>query len=64
MIEGAWSRLAFTLDPLPASLRKSADDAVLVGLLKPVNLTGIYDLSPLDAVLARRGKPPIVLESP
>jgi NitT/TauT family transport system substrate-binding protein len=64
VIEGAWSRLAFTLDPLPASLRKSADDAVLVGLLKPVNLTGIYDLAPLNAVLARQGKPPIVLESP
>jgi NitT/TauT family transport system substrate-binding protein len=59
VIEGAWQNLAFTVDPIAASLRKSAADAAAVGLLDPVTLDGIYALDPLNAVLAAAGKPPV-----
>jgi NitT/TauT family transport system substrate-binding protein len=55
----SFENLTFTLDPIAASLRGSADDAVEVGLLEPVDLTGIYDLSLLNEVLAARGLEPI-----
>jgi len=56
-IATSFSNLTFTLDPIAVSLQKSADDAVAVGLLDPVDLDGIYDLALLDEVLAERGKP-------
>jgi NitT/TauT family transport system substrate-binding protein len=59
VIEGAWSKLAFTVDPIAASLRKSAEDAVAVGLLEPVTLDGIYALGPLNEILAAAGKPEV-----
>lgn len=57
IIAGAWEHLAFTLDPIITSLRKSAEDAVAVGLLEPVDLgePGIYDLTLLNEVLGARG---------
>ncbi|HKY49034.1 MAG TPA: ABC transporter substrate-binding protein [Acidimicrobiia bacterium] len=51
-ILGAWSNLTFTLDPIASSLRKSADDAIAVGLLEPVDLTGIYSLEALNGILS------------
>ncbi len=56
-IVGAWANLTFTLDPIASSLQGSADDAVEVGLLEPVDLAdpGIYDLTLLNEVLAERG---------
>ena len=59
VIEGAWGNLSFTVDPIAASLRKSAEDATAVGLLEPVKLDGIYDLAALNQILAASGKPPI-----
>jgi NitT/TauT family transport system substrate-binding protein len=59
VIEGAWGKLAFTVDPIAASLRKSAEDAAAVGLLEPVVLDGIYALGPLNEILASAGKPPV-----
>ena len=59
VIEGAWKNLAFTVDPLAASLRESADDGVAVGLLEPVTLDGIYALGPLNEILAAAGKPAV-----
>jgi len=56
-IAGAWENLTFTYDPIAASLEGSKDDAVAVGLLEPVDLDGIYDLGPLNKVLAARGLP-------
>ncbi|MFN8171216.1 MAG: ABC transporter substrate-binding protein [Candidatus Nanopelagicales bacterium] len=49
----AWGNLQFTWDPLPATLAKSADDAVNAGLLTlgPNKLAGIYDLRLLNQVL-------------
>jgi NitT/TauT family transport system substrate-binding protein len=60
-ITGAWQNLEFTLDPIAASLQGSADDAVEVGLLDPVDLAapGIYDLSLLNEVLSERGLPAV-----
>ncbi len=54
-IAGAWENLEFTLDPIASSLQGSADDAIAVGLLEPVDLAGIYDLTILNEVLAERG---------
>jgi NitT/TauT family transport system substrate-binding protein len=49
---GAWSTLTFTLDPIASSLRASADNAVAVGLLEPVDLSGIYSLDALNGILS------------
>jgi NitT/TauT family transport system substrate-binding protein len=60
IISGAWKNLTFTNDPYPATLIESADHAVGVGLLEPVkNLTELYDLSILNAVLVAKGLKPI-----
>jgi NitT/TauT family transport system substrate-binding protein len=58
-IAGAWENLEFTLDPIASSLQGSADDAIAVGLLEPVELDGIYDLTLLNEVLAERGDPEV-----
>ena len=57
-IAGAWEQLEFTLDPIAASLERSAEDAQAVGLLDPVDLAdpGIYDLTLLNEVRAERGE--------
>jgi NitT/TauT family transport system substrate-binding protein len=59
IIAGAWENLEFTLDPIASSLQGSADDAVTVGLLEPVDLAGIYDLTLLNEVLTERGDPEV-----
>ena len=55
-IVNSWENLEFTVDPLPATLAKSAKDAEEVGLLEPTNLKGIYDLKPLNKILKAQGK--------
>lgn len=55
LIADAWKNLTFTYDPIASSLVKSADDAVAAGLLKPVDLDGIYDLTLLNELLKERG---------
>jgi len=60
VIDAAWPNLTFTDDPIASSLIGSAEDAVSVGLLDPVdNLEGIYDLSILNQVLAAAGQPEV-----
>ena len=54
-IKRAWSNLSFTYDPIASSLERCKDNAVAVGLLDPVDLDGIYDLSLLNSVLKKRG---------
>jgi NitT/TauT family transport system substrate-binding protein len=51
--------LHFTDDPVAPSLNTDAQHAVAVGLLKPVNLNGIYDLGPLNALLKADGQPQV-----
>jgi NitT/TauT family transport system substrate-binding protein len=58
-IAGAFANLEFTYDPIASSLQESADDAVAVELLEPVELDGIYDLTLLNEVLAERDLDPV-----
>ena len=51
--------LTFTDDPIASSLATDAQHAAAVGLLKPVSLTGIYDLGPLNALLKAAGEPQV-----
>jgi len=55
----AFSEITFTDDPDAASLTADAQQAVSVGLLKPVNLNGIFDLGPLNALLKADGEPQV-----
>jgi len=56
VIDAAWKNLVFTNDPVALSLTTSAEHAEAVGLLDPVSLDGIYDLSILNAVLKSQGQ--------
>ena len=51
--------ITFTNDPIASSLTTDAQHAVAVGLLKPVNLSGIYDLGPLNKLLQAAGQPQV-----
>ncbi|HKO33550.1 MAG TPA: ABC transporter substrate-binding protein [Candidatus Limnocylindria bacterium] len=55
ILAAAWENLVFTDDPIASSLAESAAHAVDVGLLEPVDLDGIYDLSLLNEVLSAQG---------
>lgn len=61
IISGAWANLSFTVDPIGASLERSARDAESLGLLKleGIDVNGIYDLRLLNEVLAERGQPAV-----
>jgi len=59
VLVAAWENLAFTDDPIASSLEQSAKDAEAVGLLEPVDLDGIYDLSILSALLVAAGRPEV-----
>ncbi len=52
LVAASFKEITFTNDPNQASLKTDADQAVSLGLLKPVNLDGIYNLGPLNKVLA------------
>lgn len=60
VIDGAWSRMRVTYDPISASLIKSADSAYTAGFLKDKpNLNSIYDLTLLNQVLKEKGLPAV-----
>jgi NitT/TauT family transport system substrate-binding protein len=59
VVAAAWPHLTFTLDPLAATLKTSADHAHGVGLLAGVDLKGLYDLSLLNQVLAAHNQPAV-----
>src|SRR6266567_5289452 len=56
LIAASFKEITFTNDPNQASLKTDADQAVSLGLLKPVNLDGIYNLGPLNKALAAAGE--------
>ena len=61
VLSAAWTRMDCTYDPLKASLLTSADRAYALGFLgnaKP-DLSGIFDLHPLNEILAESHLPPI-----
>jgi NitT/TauT family transport system substrate-binding protein len=59
LIAASFQNLVFTNDPIASSLRKSAKDAEAVGLLKHVDLKGIYNLKLLNQVLTQQGEPSV-----
>lgn len=61
VLDSSFKNLDITYDPLASTLFQSADDAYTLGFLgssKP-NLTGILDLTPLNAVLVAKGMAPV-----
>jgi len=56
VIDASWENLEFTYDPIAPSLQGSATDAQEVGLLEPVDLSDIYALDVLNAILAERNE--------
>jgi NitT/TauT family transport system substrate-binding protein len=59
VLADAWDSMEFTNDPIAASLTTSAADAVELGIIDQVDLAGIYELGPLNEVLAAEGREPI-----
>jgi len=59
LVSAAFKEITFTNDPDESSLTTDASQAVSLGLLKPVNLNGIFDLGPLNQALAAAGQPQI-----
>ena len=55
-LAASFKEITFTNDPIASSLATDAKHAVAVGLLQPVNLNGIYDLGPLNALLKADGE--------
>jgi NitT/TauT family transport system substrate-binding protein len=60
VLAASFQQITFTNDPIASSLLTDAQHAVDVGLLSPVkNLSGIYDLAPLNKLLAADGQPQV-----
>src|SRR5579859_1182610 len=59
IIAASFAEITFTDDPDTASLATDASLATALGLLKPVTLSGIFDLGPLNQALAAAGQPQI-----
>ena len=59
LVAAAFKEITFTNDPGESSLTSDASQAVSLGLLKPVSLSGIFDLGPLNQALAAAGQPQI-----
>lgn len=56
VLDPAFKEITFTADPDAASLNADAQNAISIGLLKPVNLSGIFDLTPLNNLLSAAGQ--------
>ena len=59
LVAASFKEITFTNDPDASSLTTDATQAVSLGLLKPVNLSGIFDLGPLNQALAAAGQPQV-----
>jgi NitT/TauT family transport system substrate-binding protein len=59
VIGPAFKEITFTDDPDATSLTQDAQQATSVGLLKSVNLNGIFDLTPLNSILTAADQPPV-----
>jgi NitT/TauT family transport system substrate-binding protein len=59
VVSASWPHMTFTLDPLAASLKTSADHAHGVGLLASVDLKGLYDLTLVNQVLVAHNEPTV-----
>ncbi len=59
LVAAAFKEITFTDNPDESSLTADASQAVSLGLLKPVNLSGIFDIGPLNTALAAAGEPQV-----
>jgi len=60
VLERAWSELTVTYDPIASTLEQSAKNAVTAGTAQEqVDLKGIYDLQPLNAILKKQNLEPV-----
>jgi NitT/TauT family transport system substrate-binding protein len=59
VLDPAFKEITFTADPDAASLTQDAQQATSVGLLKPVDLKGIFDLTPLNSLLSAAEQPTV-----
>ena len=59
VLDRAFDDLTLTLDPIASTLQASADHGVEVGTTKKADLSGIYDLTLLNALLKQRGEKPV-----
>lgn len=59
VLDQAWPRLTFTVDPLARTLAADAAHAASVLPATAVDLAGLYHLGPLDAVLAGLHRPTV-----
>ena len=59
VLDPAFKEITFTDDPDAASLNTDAQNAVSLGLLKPVSLSGIFDLTPLNNLLTAADQPTV-----
>jgi len=55
VLDESWRNLEFTVDPIPSSIHTAADNAVATGLLDTADIEGIFELKPLNEVLAEAG---------
>jgi len=58
-LPAAFKEITFTDDPDASSLTTDAQQAKAVGLLTSTNLSGIFDLGPLNQLLQAAGKPQV-----
>jgi NitT/TauT family transport system substrate-binding protein len=56
IVAASFKEITFTDDPDEASLITDAQEATSLGLLKAVNLSGLFDLTPLNAALTAAGE--------
>jgi len=56
IVAASFKEITFTDDPDQSSLTADATQAASLGLLKPVSLTGLFDLGPLNSALAAAGE--------
>ena len=59
IIAASFAEITFTDDPDTSSLTTDASLATALGLLKPVTLSGIFDLAPLNQALVAAGQPQV-----
>ncbi|MEZ0053082.1 NitT/TauT family transport system substrate-binding protein [Mycobacterium sp. MAA66] len=59
VLSASFQETRFTNDPGMSSLRGQVNKAVAIGLLKPLDITGLFDPGPLNRVLSASGQPEI-----
>ena len=59
VLPAAFKEITFTNDPDASSLATDATQAKAVGLLSSTNLSGIFDLTPLNKLLQAAGEPQV-----